>query len=47
MLIGKGGGANDRNGYFLCRKAAWALIEPPAEVGGTGRAGPDEFLKFR
>jgi hypothetical protein len=46
MLVGKGGGANDGDGHFCCRKAAWALIGYRRSAG-QGEAGPDEFLKFR
>jgi len=38
MLIGKGGGANDGNGHFRCRKATWSLIEPPAVASAEARA---------
>jgi hypothetical protein len=37
MLIGKGGRANDGDGHFRCRKAAWAPIEPPAVAPAEAR----------
>jgi len=42
ILVGKGCGANDGNGHFRCRRAAWA-----GSSRRRGAAGPDEFLKFR